>query len=143
MTKRIQAYFKSEDDAQGAKTALIPYSVDMEVWPLTDPLARDHRILVPLIPLGNSAMSAGGFSTSGTSTAPGAGAALVTSTGIPQSIDETENLSNDKQPYEDDIIGDGDLKELRYVAELKVEDQKYNEIVHILRGKGAYVELFE
>lgn len=40
-------------------------------------------------------------------------------------------------------LEDGDLSELRYVMELSIAEENYNEVVEILRGKGAYVEQFE
>ena len=143
MTKRIQAYFRTEDDAEGAKTALIAYDVEgLDVWPLTDPLGRDSRILVPLIPLGNSALASGGFSVAGTSGSPGAGAALVAGARIEDTDNELDNRDATDRPREDEI-SDSDRGELHYVMELKVEDSKYNEVVQILRGKQAYVELFD
>lgn len=60
MTKRIQAYFSTEDAAEGAKTALIPYGVEgIEVSALTDPLDTGgnnrRNILMPLAPYNTSA----------------------------------------------------------------------------------------
>lgn len=41
MTKRIQAYFRTEDEAEGAKTALLSFDVEgLDVGALTDPLGK-------------------------------------------------------------------------------------------------------
>ncbi|OBZ19234.1 hypothetical protein A8L34_06855 [Bacillus sp. FJAT-27264] len=144
MARRIQAYFKTEDDALGAKTALIAYNVEgLEVWPLNDRLGQDSRFLLPVIPLGNSALAAGGFSTSGTSGAPGAGAALVASTGIPESVEDVESRGIEGNTGEEGELSDEELGELRYIMELKVDEDRYNEVIQILRGKQAYVERFD
>ncbi|MFC3745362.1 hypothetical protein [Paenibacillus sp. GCM10012306] len=144
MARRIQAYFKTEDDALGAKTALIAYNVEgLEVWPLDDRPGQDRRFLLPVIPLGNSALAAGGFSISGTSGAPGAGAALVASTGIPETVDDAESRGLSGNAGEDNELSDEELGELRYIMELKVEEDRYNEVIQILRGKQAYVERFD
>ncbi|MFF2910513.1 hypothetical protein [Paenibacillus sp. NPDC057934] len=144
MARRIQAYFKTEDDALGAKTALIAYNVEgLEVWPLNDRLGQDLRFLLPVIPLGNSALAAGGFSTSGTSGAPGAGAALVASTGIPESVDDVESRGFEGSTGEEAKLSGEELGELRYIMELKVDEARYNEVIQILRSKQAYVERFD
>lgn len=70
MTKRIQAYFSTEDAAEGAKTALIPYGVEgIEVSALTDPLDTGgnnrRNILIPLAPYNTSATAAGGSTQQG------------------------------------------------------------------------------
>lgn len=43
----------------------------------------------------------------------------------------------------DGELEDGDLSELRYVMDLSVAEENYNEVVETLRGKGAFVEQFD
>jgi hypothetical protein len=149
MSRKIQAYFRTENEAEGAKTALISYKVDgLEVWPLTDPIGNDRNILFPIIPLDSASVVAGTTGTLGTASTPAAGAMLVP--GIAASDTradpETHYSVNEDQVSANVAEGDledGDLSELRYVMELSIAEENYNEVVEILRGKGAYVEQFE
>lgn len=78
MTRKIQAYFRTENEAEGAKIALISYKVDgLEVWPLTDPIGEDRRILFPIAPFSNTTLAAGTVGTLGTGSTPAAGAMLA------------------------------------------------------------------
>lgn len=152
MTKRIQAYFRTEDEAQGAKTALISYKIEeQQLSPLTDPLdtsgdgdrSRTRNILVPLAPYNNSAMAGGIVGTAGT-TGSVMGAAILPGVVAPDSLDEKgAPVINEDKAQKSDTAAKGDLDGLHYVMELKVAEENYNEVVETLRGKNAYVELFE
>jgi hypothetical protein len=70
------------------------------------------------------------------------GVAATETRGEPEthySVDE-DQVSAD---VADGELEDGDLSELRYVMELSVAEENYNEVVEILRGKRAFVEQFE
>ncbi|AIQ14043.1 hypothetical protein [Paenibacillus durus] len=142
MTRRIQAYFRTEDEAEGAKTALLSFDADgLDVWALTDPLKTDNRLLLPLVPTNNLA---GGGSTFG---AFGAAPAAVSV--IAGDVDEGRApLSGDDSLGTDDLradrmYADGDLEGLHYVMEIKVTDEDFNGVVHTLRSKNAFVEIFD
>lgn len=147
MSRRIQAYFRTESEAEGAKTALIPYGVeDLEVSPLTDPLdlAGNTRtnILLPLAPYNNSAMTGGAFGVAGTTGALG-GAAVVPAVDLDEGLDRSD-IGNDNEARRDaDVNNEADLSEVHFVMALKVAENHFNEVVETLRGKEAYVEVFE
>lgn len=149
MTRKIQAYFRTENEAEGAKTALFTYNVGgLEVWPLTDKLGRDRNILVPVVPFSNTSLTAGTTGSLGSEGTPATGAVLV------PGLATSDTRANEDDHYrvdEDQISGnvadedldDGDLDDLQYVMELSVPEESYNEVVEVLRGKNAYVEVFE
>ncbi|MHA6530466.1 hypothetical protein [Paenibacillus sp. BAC0078] len=137
MTQRIQAYFENEDEAEGAKTALIPFGVtDIEVSALTDPLDKgDHRgrnILLPLVPYNTSAMAGQSFGVAGA-------AGLLPGAVIVPGINVDDDFGNSSVMDAADRGPD----DLHYVMALKVPEEKQNEVVEILRGKRAIVEIFE
>lgn len=150
MTTRIQAYFRTEDEAEGAKTALIPYGVDsLEVSPLTDPLSTDgnyrNNILIPLVPYNNSAMtSGGGYGVTGGvgGAGPIAGAPLVPAVDAVDGPDDLDNRSaGDVRSGVD--FSDEDFDNLRYVMEIKVAENQQTEVIEALRRKHAFVEIFD
>ncbi|MEC0166798.1 hypothetical protein [Paenibacillus graminis] len=147
MTTRIQAYFRTESEAEGAKTALIPYGVEgIEVSELTDPLRKgDHRsrnILLPLAPYNNSSTAGGAPGVAGvTGTLPGA--AIVPGIGIDNDLDDNTDARNAGEVRSATDVDDRDLSDVRYVMDLKAPEEKRNEVVEVLRGKHAFVEIFE
>lgn len=149
MTRKIQAYFRTENEAQGAKTALISYQVDgLEVWPLTDPIGDDRRILSPIAPFSNTSIATGTVGSLGADSTPAAGAMLLPGVSSSETGDESEtnysvNEDHVSAAVADGELEDGDLSELRYVIELSVAEENYNEVVEILRGKGAFLEQFD
>lgn len=153
MTRKIQAYFRTENEAEGAKTALISYKVDgLEVWPLTDPIGEDHRILFPIAPFNNNTSIASGMAgTFGTASTPAAGAVVLPDLNDYETRDQPEtHYSVDEDQLSADVVDEGvndledvDLSDLRYVMELSVAEENYNEVVETLRGKGAFVEQFD
>jgi hypothetical protein len=62
MAKQIQAYFRTEDDAEGARASLQAYRTEhLEVGALDSALGRDTRVLIPLVLYNNTgSVSAGG-----------------------------------------------------------------------------------
>ncbi|MFE6078303.1 hypothetical protein ACFVQB_28045 [Paenibacillus sp. NPDC057886] len=145
MTKHIQAYFRTEDEAEGARTSLQTFRTEhLEVGQLDSAVGRDKRILVPLVPYN----TAGGVGTNG---AMGVGAAP----GVPASENVIPIVSNVDRDTErgtrDNVNEDGDLLDaadvssadydnLHYVLSAKVRDEDYEEIIHKLRSNQAYVE---
>jgi len=144
MTKRIQAYFRTEDEAEGARISLLPYNTEtVDIGPLTDPLNRENRnILLPLVPLNNGAMPGGTFGTYGT-TASGGPVGIVpgVAAAAADNLNGTDNRTEDH--FAENPLDDRDLDDLHYVMELKIDDINYFEVIDILRNKHAYVEVFE
>jgi hypothetical protein len=148
MTRRIQAYFRTESEAEGAKTALIPYGVEgLEVSPLTDPLdiGRNNRtnILLPLAPYNNSAMTGGAFGVAGTTGTLGT-AAVVPAIDLDNGLEHSD-INTDSNPQANTEVNkdEVDLSDVHFVMALKVAEEHFNEVVETLRGKDAYVEVFE
>ena len=144
MTKHIQAYFRTEDEAEGARTSLQTFRTEhLEVGQLDSAIGRDTRVMVPLVPYN----TAGGVGTNG---AMGVGAAP----GVPASenvIPVVANVDRDaERDTRDRVNEDGDMlsaadvssadyDDLHYVLSAKVRDEDYDEIVHKLRSNHAYV----
>lgn len=147
MTTRIQAYFRNESEAEGAKTALIPYGLEgIEVSPLTDPLdkgdRRSRNILLPLVPYNNSAMAGGAFGVAG-ATGSLSGAAIVPGIRVDDDLDDNTDARSAGDVRSGSDADDRDLDDLHYVMALKVPEEKHHEVVEVLRGKHAFVEIFE
>lgn len=148
MSRHIQAYFRSEDEAEGARTSLITFDTEsLEVGQLHDRVSAGNNVLVPIIPLGGSGTLDGG----GTS---GSNVNGMTTTGGVIGVEGTRgNISTDSRndgglvdTFE--VTGDGiytneDYNNLEYVMSLKVQDRDYEEIVQKLRQQGAFVEQFD
>ena len=147
-TRRIQAYFRTEDEAEGAKTSLISYNVEgLEVSQLTDPLdsgARgDRNILVPLVAYTNTSMSGGLAGVGGTTgTVAGNAAILPAITALDPTDDNRKDLKGGEVRNDTEVV-DADLDNLHYVMELKVPRENYLEVIETLRNKHAFVEVFE
>ncbi|WP_435924515.1 hypothetical protein [Paenibacillus sp. DYY-L-2] len=156
MSKHIQAYFKSEDQAEGARTSLLPYEMDqVEVSSLDHSIGRSHNLLLPLLPLNSTSVNTGG--TYGAIGVPGTVTAQnVLPVMAVRDQDERDGLVNGERPDPDldrasrdselapvmDVTGatDDDFDNLRYVLTAKVKDEDYEGIVHKLRTHGAFVE---
>ncbi|WIV18437.1 hypothetical protein QPK24_18905 [Paenibacillus polygoni] len=149
MSKRIQAYFRTEDEAEGARTSLQVYATEqLEVGALESAIGRERHILLPFVP--NSA---------GSGAASGTGGVGVTGTGgsaqglpiVPVITDEDpkEVVSADVNGNREggilnaEDVSSADLGDLRYVLSCKVNDEEYNDVVNKIRQNGGYVESFE
>lgn len=148
MAKHIQAYFKSEDQAEGARTSLLSFETEqVEVGRLEQSIGRDANILVPFVPVSNSA--AGG--TYGAVGYPGAAGGqgfvpvvMPNSTIADGGGDHEEAMARKERDETDPVMdlndfGDEDYDSLQYVLSLKVRDQDYDAVVHKLRSQGAFV----
>ncbi|WP_138495691.1 hypothetical protein [Paenibacillus pinistramenti] len=149
MSRHIQAYFRTEDEAESARSHLVGYRMDnLEVGRLEEGIGRDRDILIPIVPIGNTS----GMYTGGAMTTGGAAGAYTTQGAVPvvdpnaeESVAERdirEDKPEDNAPgfgaYE--TLTDGDYDDLNYVLSARVDDQSYDEIVQKLRSEGAYVE---
>lgn len=156
MSKHIQAYFQSEDQAEGARTSLLPYEMDqVEVSSLDRTIGRTHNILLPLLPVNSNSVNTGGaygsIGVPGTVTGQSVLPVMAMRDG-----DDKDGTVNGERPDPDldrvsrdselapvmDINGatDDDFDNLRYVLTAKVKDEDYDGIVHKLRTHGAFVE---
>lgn len=144
MSKQLQAYFRTEDEAEGARTTLLTYKTDhLEVSPLQEPVNKGVNIMVPLMPWHNSGTGST-VPSSGTVGGAGAPAAIVGS----RALADGERSEDEPAPDPDDWVdamelSDVDWNELRYVLTAKVSDADYEEIVRKLRASNAFVERFD
>ncbi|ANS75465.1 hypothetical protein AWM70_13315 [Paenibacillus yonginensis] len=152
MSRHIQAYFKTEDDAESARTRLIGYSLEnLEVGRLEGGIGNDREILIPIAPVGSTpGMYAGGAQTAG----GGSGGVYTTQSAIPlnnvkDNDTEAERDRREDRPEQDDLelgtypISNDDYNDLQYVLSARVNEQQYEEVVQKLRSEGAYVERFD
>ncbi|KKO52262.1 hypothetical protein [Paenibacillus sp. DMB20] len=145
MSKQLQAYFRTEDEAEGARTTLLTYKTEhLEVSPLQEPVNRGVNILVPLIPWHGSGTGSA-VPSSGTVGGAGAPAAIVGTRAVTDGErTEDEPVLQDPDDWVDATdLSDVDLNELRYVLTAKVSDADYEEIVRKLRASNAFVERFD
>lgn len=148
MTKRIQAYFRTEDEAEGAKTALIGFHAEgLDVWELTDPIGGNRGILFPIVPVNymNGVTGSGGTAY-GYGEAPAALPAYVAAANNDKDNDEPVAGRGDRAGLEDTpntAFDDDALAGLHYVMEIKTSDEDLNAVVHTLRSKNGFVEVFE
>lgn len=140
MSKQLQAYFRTEDEAEGARTTLLTYKTEqLEVSPLMDPMNRGANILVPIIPWNGTAAGAGNA---------GASAGSAGGTGIPAAVvgaraDEDGAPDRNDDWVDNPDIKDTDFDDLKYTLTAKVRDEDYEEIIRKLRANNAFVERFE
>ncbi|MFP4977170.1 hypothetical protein ACE6ED_17325 [Paenibacillus sp. CN-4] len=142
--RRIQAYFRTEDEAVGAQTALLGYSTEGgEVSALTDPLGRERQILIPIVPF-NTGNSGSGIGVSPATAGAVGGGAVVPGVLAGDTVDDDNRPADrEDEPLTNDAVADGDLDDLHYTMELKVSEADYDAVVHALRQKHAYVEVFD
>ncbi|WP_054958129.1 hypothetical protein [Paenibacillus dakarensis] len=141
MSKQIQAYFRTESEAEGARTSLQTYHVDqLEVGQLQESLGQRPNLIVPLVPWSLTGTGGGAMGTGTATGTIGNGPGAVVPV-VPRPDDVPEA---DRDDWVDgDALSDSDYDDLKYVLSCKVSDAEYEEIVQVLRRKHAYVERFE
>lgn len=137
MSKMIQAYFRTEDDAEGARTSLLAYKTEqLEVGALQEGLSSRAHLLVPIVPWTTN----GDGGSAGTNGFFGGGPVV----GVRPPRDTLPNdAAADHEPVTADAadeLTDSDYDGLRYVLSAQVQDEDYEEIVQKLRENHAYVE---
>lgn len=152
MAKQIQAYFRTEDEAEGARASLQAYRTEhLEVGALDETLGRETRVLIPLVPYNNT----GSVSTGGTAGAAIPAAGAYGENILPDAKNDVVNYGAAQRDLNEDRSGttnhdggllratdvyiNGDHDELRYVLSAKVNDADYDEIIYKLRSNRAYV----
>jgi hypothetical protein len=147
MSKHIQAYFSSEDQAEGARSSLIPYGLEqLEVGKLEKGIGRSSNLLVPFAPIQNANSTASGgmipsTGFAGTTSTQGTVPFVINNDDINASSNEEDKDGATGSGFHGDIISDeADVSSLRYVLSAKAKDEQYDEVVSKLRTLGAYVE---
>ncbi|GAA0138084.1 hypothetical protein YSY43_49250 [Paenibacillus sp. YSY-4.3] len=148
MAKHIQAYFKNEDQAEGARTSLLPFETEqVEVGRLDQSIGRDTNILVPFVPVNNSATGGtyGAVGYPGAAGGQGFVPVVMPNSTIADGDRDNEGAMEGRERDEVNPVvdlndfGDEDYDSLQYVLSLKVRDQDYDDVVHKLRSQGAFV----
>ncbi|MDP4095206.1 hypothetical protein OIN60_00175 [Paenibacillus sp. P96] len=146
MPKQIQAYFKTEDEAEGARTSLQAYRTEhLEVGQLEGTLGRDRRLLIPFVTYntGGSINTGGATGAVATGTGYGNHIAPVVSDREDEGVRKSDSANTPGMLDAADVFSSEDNANLQYVLSAKVEDADVEEIVHKLRANHAYVERFD
>ncbi|MCM3701570.1 hypothetical protein [Paenibacillus macerans] len=149
MTKHIQAYFRTEDQVEGARISLLPYAPSqVEAGHVDDRLGEDDKLLVQLLPVPSGSMNSGGTvglplpgTLRGSQSALPAFAFGDRGAGDTLNGEHSEAVSGEREmdPARD-VIDTGDEPEgWKYVLSAAVEDEDYDKIVQKLRAHGAYI----
>lgn len=154
MSKHIQAYFRTEDDAEGARSRLVSFSVEhLEVGRIAEDLGASRNLLIPTVPFGSTA----GMYSGGAQATTNVSAVFMTQN---PSVTRVENASEAQRDIhqdrpEDLEVGLGEYpvsdrdyegeeyRNLAYVLSGKVSDEDCDEVVKRLRSEGGYVEVLE
>ncbi|MCL6460219.1 MAG: hypothetical protein K6T85_19695 [Gorillibacterium sp.] len=149
MSKKIQAYFHTENDAVAASTRLQAYGLEqLEVSELPESIDGNVPLLIPLgaglapgpsgigggIPVGN--VGAAGSSTAAGSVIAGLGRDEDRGTsdaGSGVGIDQDDSSA----------FFNGDRADIRYVLSAKVRDEVHDEVIEIIRSNNGYIEVFK
>ncbi|WP_068774709.1 hypothetical protein [Paenibacillus sp. FJAT-26967] len=134
MSKHIQAYFRTENDAEDVRIRLQTYQAEQIEVGETEGLDRQTGILAPFGYAGTSGNIAVPGTPVGTSSGP-AGFAAVNNGEAEHDPDKIVRGQNDSL-----FGGDDDYENLRYVLSAKVPENDYQEIVELIRNNNGYVE---
>lgn len=131
MTRQVQAYFHSENEAEDARIKLQTYNIDrLEIGALPEPLNSKVPLLIPFATAAGADSATPGNSYAGGSS-PADGSAAGALIGF-RSIDE---LGHDRNR-------DGvDDRELLYSLSLQASDMDYNEVVKVIRSNGGHIAI--
>ncbi|MEJ8304063.1 hypothetical protein [Saccharibacillus sacchari] len=150
MSKHIQAYFKTESEAEGARMSLMTFTTEqLEVGELQGNVGfggdRGGRVVVPLVPLTGANTTT---YTGGTAAAGGAGSMIGDqAVPVPRSSDSSDvgGRPIDKDDVHDvnENASDADLRDLTYTLSAKVKDEDYEAVVRKLRNSNGYVHVYE
>ncbi|KQY82537.1 hypothetical protein ASD24_14180 [Paenibacillus sp. Root52] len=145
MAKHIQAYFRTEDEAEGARISLQAYRTEhLEVGQLDGAVGRSNRILIPLVPYTTTGATgtSGGVGVGTAPGAPGTGNVVPVIADVDRNreTDPRDRVNEDGDLLNAADVSPGDYSDLHYVLSAKVSDEDYDDIVHKLRSNHAYVE---
>ncbi|MFB6364207.1 hypothetical protein ACFCP7_09105 [Paenibacillus elgii] len=132
MSKAIQAYFHTENDAEDVRIKLQTYRVEqVEIGELDEAADRDTPLLFPIAIAGAGTIPVGvGYA--------GSEAGPIAATGAAVAGDYLGFRTLDEAGHDQD--GDGvDDRKLRYVLSTKVAEEQYDEIVDLIRYHRGHV----
>ena len=148
MTKHIQAYFQTEDQAEGARTTLQTFNVkQLEVGRLPHQISQSGKVLVPLVPIATN--TGGAVGTAGAPSGAGPGG-IVAPTAIIENREDREDIDREDSPRSDDDAAysasnatDKDYDDLKYVLSASVMEADVEQVVQALRTNNAFVEILD
>lgn len=156
MTRHIQAYFLTEDQAEGARMSLLPYETEfLEVSRLDRAIGRSDNLLVPLIPVNINTVNASGAYGNAVGVPAMMSMQSVLPFVAPKGRDYDNTLDGEKTrdmqddgrgptAFETGVVdvdsGIYDSRSLQYVLTATVKDEDYDGMVQKLRSHGAFVE---
>lgn len=136
MSKIIQAYFRTEDEAESARIKLMTFETNnMEVGRLDDTLDTRRILLFPYA----------AATTSGYSSGTGMGAGIAGERGI-GSVAAYNILEGEQDPneiYDEDEVEEMSVEEFNYVLTAHVKEEEYKDIVRIIRQNRGSVEVLD
>ncbi|WP_010272821.1 hypothetical protein [Paenibacillus senegalensis] len=136
MSKIIQAYFKTEDDAESARIKLMTFETkNLEVGELDGTLDTRGILLFPY--------AAG--TTSGYSSPTGMGAGVAGERGI-GAVAAYNMLEDERDPheiYDEEEVEEMSVEDFNYVLSAEVKEEEYKDIVRILRQSRGSVEVLD
>ena len=144
MSKHIQAYFRNEDEAEGARASLMAFQAnDVEVGRLTDSVARSDWAAPAFYPMSNNGYTVG----TGPGTMSAQGLFHVVDMGggdVRDDLDGSNSTDADhgdtvRDDARDDAAADA-TDRFQYTLSAKVSDAQYEQAVLKLRSMGAYIE---
>lgn len=137
MSKQVQAYFHTENEAEDVRIKLQAYPVDhIEVGALPEALDRGTPLLFPFAAAaGTAAGPVGGYVAGATGTGATAGDASAAGAYI-----GFRSLDADLHDHDGDGVDD---RVLQYSLSAQVRDEDYEEVVHLIRRNGGHVAVDE
>lgn len=148
MTKHIQAYFQTEDQAEGARTTLQTFNVkQLEVGRLPHQISQSGKVLVPLVPIATN--TGGAVGTAGAPSGAGPGGIVAPTAIIENREDRLEGedsprSDSDNDPaYSASNATDKDYDDLKYVLSVSVMEADVENVVQALRTNNAFVEVLD
>jgi len=150
MSKHIQAYFRTESEAEGARMSLMTFTTEqLEVGELQGAVGfggdRGGRVVVPLVPLAGTNNTT---YTGGTAAAGGAGN-MIGDQAVPVPPPSDSSAVGGRPIDKDDVMdvnenaSDADLRDLTYTLSVKVKDEDYAAVVRKLRNNNGYVHVYD
>lgn len=150
MSKHIQAYFRTESEAEGARMSLMTFTTEqLEVGELQGGVSfggdRGGRVVVPLVPLSGANNTT---YTGGTAAAGGAGS-MIGDQAVPVPPPSDSSAVGGRPIDKDDVTdvnenaSDADLRDLTYTLSAKVKDEDYMDVVRKLRNNNGFVHVYD
>lgn len=136
MSKVIQAYFRTEDDAESARTKLLTFETQgLEVGEMLDAMDGNRRFLFPF-----AAVASPGY---GSTTGMGSGVTGERGLGAVAAFTNLDDERNEHEIYDEEEVEELPVEDFRYVLSAEVKEEEYRDIIRIIRQNRGAVEVFD